>query len=166
MRCVATPLNVAAAASMGVLRSGVCAAVDGEVGAGDGGGFGAGEEGDEGGDFVHGAVAFEGGVGDLGGGPIAGGGVEVGVDGAGLDVVDGDAAGTDFAGEALGEHFDGALGGGVGDEAGGEHAFADARADGDDAAAFFYVLERRLGGDEDAAHVDVNHAVHLLEGGF
>ena len=77
---------------------GVGAAVDGEIGAGDVGGFGAGDEGDQGGDLFHCAVALEGGVGVLRRGPVAGGGIEVGVDRAGLDVVDGDAASADFSG--------------------------------------------------------------------
>ena len=55
--------------------------------------------------------------------------------GAGLNVVDGDAAAADFSGETLGKHFDGAFGGGVGDEAGSHEAFADAGADDDNAAS-------------------------------
>ena len=53
----------------------------------------------------------------------------------------------------------------VGDEAGRHHAFADAGADHDDAAAVVHVLERRLGGDEDAAEIEVDDAVEFFERG-
>jgi len=40
------------------------------------------------------------------------------------------------------------------------------RADHDDATAVLYVFQCRLRRDEDAADVDVNHAVHLLQSGL
>jgi hypothetical protein len=67
-----------------VVVSGVGAAVDGEIGTGHVGGLGAGDEGDQGGDFVNGSVAAEGGGGLLRDGPIADGGIQLGVNGAGL----------------------------------------------------------------------------------
>src|ERR1700733_586704 len=93
--------------------SGVGSAVDGEIGPGDVGGLGTGDEGYQGGDLVHGAVAVEGGDGFLGGCPFACGGIEIGVDGTGLDVVDRDAAAADLSGQALGKHLHSSLGGGV-----------------------------------------------------
>ena len=62
-------------------ESGVGAAVDSDIGSGDVGGFGAGDERDHGSDLFDGAVAIERGGGDLGRGPFAEGGVEIGVDG-------------------------------------------------------------------------------------
>src|ERR1700751_4362719 len=72
--------------------SGVGATVDGEIGAGDVGRLGAGDERYQCGNLVDSAVAFERCDGYLRGCPVARGGIEVRVDGAGLDVVDGDAA--------------------------------------------------------------------------
>src|ERR1700677_2556840 len=91
--------------------SGVGSAIDREIGAGDVGGFGTGDEGYQSGDLIHSAVTIEGGDGLLRRSPVAGRGVQIGVDGAGLDVVDGDAAVADLAGQALGKHLDRALGG-------------------------------------------------------
>src|ERR1700733_15155019 len=133
--------------------SGVGSAVDGEIGSGDVGRLGAGDEGYQGGDLVCCAVAFEGGDGFLRGCPFACGGIEIGVDGARLDVVDGDAAAADFSGQALGEHLHGSLGGGVGGQAGSHHTFADTGADHNDPAVVVHVLERGLGRDHQAAEV-------------
>src|SRR5580704_3103724 len=80
--------------------SGVGSAVDGEVGTGNVGRFRSGDERHEGGDLVNGAVALQRCESDLGLGPIACGGVEVGVDWAGLYVVDGDAANADLPGQS------------------------------------------------------------------
>jgi len=73
------------------LESGVGAAIDCQVRAGDVGGFRARDECDQRGDFLDSPIAVERGGGDLRRGPIAGGGVQIRVDGAGLDVIDGDA---------------------------------------------------------------------------
>lgn len=54
--------------------------------------FRSGNECDERGDLFHVAVTLQGRVGDLGRRPITGWWVEIGVDGARLEVVDGDAA--------------------------------------------------------------------------
>ena len=80
------------------------------------------------------------------------GGVEVGVDRAGLYVVDGDTTGADFAGQALGEDFDRTFGGGVGGKTCCHYTFADAGADVDYAAAFLNMFESSVSGDKDAAH--------------
>jgi hypothetical protein len=56
-------------------RSGVCAAVDGQIRPGDVGRFRAGHERYQRGDFVNRSVAVEGGIGFLGRGPIARGGI-------------------------------------------------------------------------------------------
>ena len=76
----------------GSRRLGVGAAVNGQVRAGDVGGLRPGDEGDERGDLVNMPVTLERGVGDLRRGPIARGGIQIGIDGARLDIVDRDAA--------------------------------------------------------------------------
>src|ERR1700677_1030864 len=85
-------------ASIAWVGSGVGSTVDGEIGPGDVGRLGTGDEGYQCGNLVCCAVAFERCDGYLGGCPIACGGIEVRVDGARLYVVDRDAAATDVSG--------------------------------------------------------------------
>jgi hypothetical protein len=63
----------------------------------------------------------------------------------------------------LREHFDRASGGCVRDEARRHHALADARANQDDPSTFVHPLEHRLGRNEGAAQVGVDHAIKLLD---
>jgi hypothetical protein len=110
----------------GVVGSGVGSTVDSEIGSRDVRRLGTGDEGYQDGYFVHGTVAVERCGGLLGGCPVACCRVEVRIDGAGLDVVNSDAAVADLSGQALGEHLHGSLGGCVGCEPGSEVTLADA----------------------------------------
>src|SRR5690349_1693615 len=106
--------------------SSVGAAIDGQARAGDVASLWPSDEGDHCRDVVYPAVALQRRIHDLWRRPVASGGVEVGVDRAGLDVVDGDAARADLTGETLGEHFHRALGRRIGDQTGRAHALTDA----------------------------------------
>jgi hypothetical protein len=83
-------------ACLGWLR--VRPTINGQVRAGDVGGFGTCDEGYQGGDFVNVPVTIERCVGLLGRCPITRGGIQIGVDGARLNVVDRDAAAPDLSG--------------------------------------------------------------------
>src|SRR2546422_2934422 len=98
--------------------------------------------------------------------PIAGGGVEIGVDGARLNVVHRDAAISKLAGQSLSKHLDGTLRCRVRRHGGEQHAFAQARADHDDSATRLHVLQGRLRRDEGTADVDRKDAVKVGERGF
>ena len=96
-------------------------------------------------------------------GPLAGGGVQVGVDGPRLNIVDRNAARPQLTRQPLREHLDGPFGRRVGGHAGHEHALPHARTDHDDSPAGLQVLERRLRRDEDAADVDRKDAIEVSE---
>ena len=140
------------------------AAVDDVGGAGDVGGFVGGEEGDEAGDLFGLAHAAERDVGEEGvelGLVVEQLGVDGGDDGAGGDVVDGDAERAEFDGEVAHEHAHAALGGAVGGEVGEDHVLVDG-GDVDDAAGLFGVAEAAdegLGEEEGALEVDVEDGV-------
>ena len=83
-------------------------------GAGDVGGVGGGQEGDDAGDLVGVAMRAERhGGGELGQALVAERGGHVGRDGPGRDDVDGDAARAELAGQRAGEADEAGLGGGV-----------------------------------------------------
>src|SRR6478609_9943731 len=103
------------------IRSGGETAVGEEVGPGDVARFRAREIGYEARDFFGLAVPAEGHVGAERVGERAVGRVHVGVHRAGLDVVDGDLARAEVAGESAGEAGDGSLGQGVDGAAGEGH---------------------------------------------
>jgi hypothetical protein len=67
-------------------------------------------------------------------GPIARGGIQFRIDRTGLNVVDRDAAATDFSGQRLSEHLDGSLRARVRNKSRCRYAFTDGRTDHDDAA--------------------------------
>ncbi len=79
-------------------RSGIGAAIDGETRARDVGRFWPGDERHQRGDFIHMPVAFERREGDLWRCPIACGGVQIGIDGARLNIIDRNAPAPDLAG--------------------------------------------------------------------
>ena len=88
----------------------VAAAVDVDGGAGEVAGVVAGQEGDDGGDFVGGGHPADRDVaGEFGFLLVGGADADGGVDGAGGDGVDGDAAVGDLAGQGFGESEDGGL---------------------------------------------------------
>src|SRR5689334_14239244 len=134
-------------------RSSAEAAVYSEAGAGDETGFRAGEVGDKGGYLATLAVtrqrqkAFH----QLGEWPVRR--VQIRINRAGLDVVDGDAARAEVASQTAREAGDGGFRHGVDAGAREWHAVGVDAADGDDAPAFAHVARRLLRGDEDAADV-------------
>src|SRR5204863_8138399 len=88
------------------LRSGVDAAVDRQVGAVDEGRLRTGDEGYQGCDLVGVSKPTKRNGRLLACGPLAGGGVQVGVDGPRLNVVDRDAARSELTRQGLREHLD------------------------------------------------------------
>ena len=93
-------------------------------------------------------------------------GVDGGGDGAGSDVVDGDAERAELDGEVAHEHAHAALGRAVGGEVGEDHVLVDG-ADVDDAAGLFGVAQAAdegLGEEEGALEVDVEDGVVVLLG--
>lgn len=146
------------------------AAVDEQRGAGYVGCVVGGEEGDQAGDVFRRAEATEGDI------PqecvefgfvfekrfVNGGG-----NGAGGDVVDGDAEGTEFDGEVAHHHSEAAFAAAVGGEAGEGHVLVDG-ADVDDAAGLLGVVETAdegLGEEEGSAEIDGHDFVVLVFGG-
>ena len=93
-------------------------------------------------------------------------GVDGRVDGAGSDVVAGDAEGAELDGEVTHEHAQAALGGAVAGEVGEDHILVHG-GNIDDAAGFFGVAQpadEGLGEKEGALEIDVEHGVVVLFG--
>jgi hypothetical protein len=135
--------------------------------AGEPGGVVGGEEDRDGGDVAGLSEPAEGGLGDHGFFHVraeeAGGLGAFGFDEAGVDGVDADFAGAEFLGQDGGDHVERAFGGRIDGGAGGLES-DDGRADVDDAAALAEVLDRGLGGEQKAEHVDVELAVKVFLG--
>src|SRR5580698_10743427 len=98
--------------------------------------------------------------------PIARRGIQIRIDRTWLDVVDRDSAAPKLPGQRLSRDLYGSLRGRVGYQAGSQDTLADRRADHDDAAAALHVFQRRVRGGQYPADVDVDHAIHLLQGGL
>src|ERR1700730_4703898 len=148
------------------LDSCIRSAIHGKVRAGNVRGLRTGNKSYQSGDLLNASVAVECCGGLLRYRPIARGGIQIRVDRTRLHVVDGDASGPDLSGQALPEHLDGSLCGRVGHEAGNHDMLSYGRADHDDAATVLHVLQCSLRGDEGAADVDVDDAIHLLQRGL
>jgi hypothetical protein len=96
--------------------------------------------------------------------PIARSGIKIGVDRAGLNIVDRDTAVANFSGQPLSEHLYGTLGSGVCSQSGCVITFADTGADRDDTAVLIKVLQRRLRCDEDRTNVEIKNVIELFNG--
>src|SRR4030095_11435846 len=88
---------------------------------------------------------------------------QLGVDPAGLDIVDGDAARTEIPRETARQAGNRPFGHGIDSATGNRHVVAADAADVDDPPALTHVAHGFLGGDEDTLDVDADHLVEIVE---
>ena len=105
-------------------RSSVRSAINGQVRPGDVGSIWTCDKCDQRRDFVDMPIAAQCRSGDLRRRPVTGSWIQIGVDGARLDIIDGNAPLSHLPGQSLGKHFDGPFSRGIGHQPGRHHPLA------------------------------------------
>src|SRR3989441_86236 len=130
--------------------------------AGDVAGFGTRQVGDKAGDLVCVAITLKGCDGNKRLGEVGVRRIRVGVNRAGLDIIDGDAARAEVSGQSLRETRDRSLRKRIDRTADEWHALAVGTANVNDTPAFAQMPRGFLCRDEQAAHIDGNQLIEIL----